>query len=116
MRFINLLRQDVRIIPYEASKSELVIPSSGFAFLNERTSHEIVHDAVFGDVPVSVVTQEVVSMPDPQEDVSYIVSWKVLQAMRAQGYDVSDVYCPDTSVRADRGMIIGSRALVRYKQ
>lgn len=113
MRFVNLLRQEVRIIPFDGTP-DIVIPSSGMVFANETTANEKVHDAVYGDIPVSTVTSQVVNMPDKEEDVAYIVPWKVLQAMRASGYDVSDVYCPDASVRGPNGMIVGSRALVRY--
>lgn len=115
MRFINLMRQEVRIIPFDG-KPDIIIPSSGYVASTEATRQTTVFDDQHGDIPVSLVTDQGVSgMPDKQEGVSYIVSWKVLQTFRAQGVDVSDIYCPDASVR-DGKSIIGSRALIRYEQ
>jgi hypothetical protein len=115
VRFINMMRQEVRIIPSDG-KPDILIPSSGFVMPVEVTELTSVFDDVYGNIPVSAITdQGVTGMPNLREDVSYIVSWKVLQALRAQGSDVSDIYCPDTSVRDGRS-IVGSRTLIRYEQ
>ena len=115
MRFVNLMRQEIRIIPIDGTP-DIVIPSSGLVFINEVNERHTVHDEVYGDIPVMDVQSQVMNMPDRDEDVAYIVPWKVLQALRASGYDVSDLYCPDAAVRGERGMIIGSRSLLRYTQ
>ncbi len=111
MRFLNLLRQDVRIVP--DTGDEIIIPSSGLVYVSEQVSLGTMVDDLHGPIPTSVVSANVVNAPDPLPDVAYIVNWKVLQAMRAQGYDVSDVYCPDTMLR-EGGRITGSRRLIRY--
>lgn len=112
MKFLNMLKRDIRLLP-DDGRPDIVIPSSGLVHLNDITRLTTVHDDHLGDIPVSEVETQVVGMPDPQDDVSYIVSWKVLNALRAAGYDVSDVYCPDVGIRAGQ-MIVGSRRLLKY--
>ena len=114
MRFINLMRQEVRIVSEDEATPDIVIPSSGVVLTTESNEFTKVHDENAGDIPVTVVNSEVVNMPDPDPNFSYVVSWKVLQAMRARGYNVDDVYCPDAAVR-DGNRIVGSRRLIRYR-
>ena len=107
-----MMRHDIRIIPDDGTPP-IVIPSSGLVYINETNTLSTVHDEVHGSIPVTEVHAEVVNLPPVEPGTGYIVSWRVLQAMRANGDDVSDVYCPDTSVR-EGAKIIGSRRLIRY--
>lgn len=91
------------------TNEKLVIPASGIV---ARVSSTAIHLEPIDGIPVvNTVYGEVVSLPEPEEGVIYIVSAMVLS--RVQGRP--DVFGPDTGPTAirDEGKIVAVRGLVR---
>lgn len=67
-----------------------------------------------GAVPV-VQTEfgKVVDLPEPAEEVMFIVSIITLNAAKAQGRSTEDLLITSSPVRDDQGRIVGCRALAR---
>ena len=112
MRFISLMRSPLILLD-DHDEVLLSIPSGGRVSLAEDVRYSTVADETYGPIPTTSIRQIITGLPDPTPGVSYVVPWRVQQAARAMGFDVTDVYSPDSSLKRD-GQIIGSRRLVRY--
>lgn len=72
----------------------------------EREQIDIIND----NIPVNtLVLGDVKNLPEPEENVSYIISRIVAEACP----DRIDLYIPDETVRDEEGRIIGCRALAQ---
>lgn len=114
MILVNLLKHDVKI---ETPAGMLTIPASGrTATVIEQpsTRHTIDVEGV-GPLPVTAVETSVAGIPDKQEDIAYLVTYKTLHALHALGYDTSDVYAPDLLIRDTNGRVIACRQLMQLK-
>lgn len=112
MRFISLMRTPLVLLD-QHDEPMVTIPSGGRISLTEDVRYSMVEDEAHGPLPISTVRQTLVGLPDPEPGVGYIVPWRVQQAARAMGFDITDVYAPDSSLKRD-GLIIGSRRLTRF--
>jgi len=112
VRFISLIRNPLILLD-DHDEEALAIPSGGRVSLAEDIRYSAVEDETYGPVPISTVRQVLAGLPDPTDGIAYIVPWRVQQAARASGFDVTDLYSPDGTVKRD-GLIIGSRRLIRY--
>ena len=105
--FINLTRSTLKIIADDGN--ELILPTSG-AYAHVRKVVRSVYRV--DDVPVTDVSYEVDGIPDQGAGL-YVVSWKTLMTLKALGYDISDMYAPDTFIRDSDSKIVGARSLSR---
>lgn len=108
MKFINLTPHVLNVVRDDGSVVLSVPPSGTVARV--ATQQTVVRQLAGVDV-VRTVFGDVVGLPTPQDDVVYIVSTLVLQALRHACIDRSDVVAPDTSsasvVRNADGQIVG---------
>lgn len=113
MKLINLTPHVVTII---GDFSVQDISTSGSIARVIMKSERI--GTVIKNVPLVAQRLEcVVGLPEPQPNVSYIVSSLVLQALKAQGIQRNDCYAPDTSpdgiVKNYGGKTMGVRGLTQ---
>lgn len=105
MRLINLTPHAVTILV--DGRDPIVIPASG------TIARCAVTRVVIGDVDGIPLTKsvfgDVTDLPDPAPDTLYIVSMLVASACS----DRADLVIPDDTVRDDKGVIIGCKALGR---
>jgi len=113
MKLINLTPHEVTIVD-EDGNTLLAIPSSGVARAAQRDvpAGSIETEGVV--VPV-VITEfgETDGLPEPTEEVAFIVSIITLNAAKAQGRSTADLFITSGLVRDDKGQPIGCRALAR---
>lgn len=114
MILVNLLRHDVRI---ETADGNMTIPASGklATVVEQPKEHRTVDVDGVGHVPVTTVETSVVGMPDPMDDVGYIVTYKTLHALHILGADTTDVYAPDLLIKTVEGKVVGCRQLMQMK-
>ena len=106
--FVNLTRSPLTIVT--ESGDRILLPMSGVV----TDVKKIVRSVYVSDgTPVTDVSYEMRNVPSPSDDRLWVVSWKSLMTMLALGYDVSDVYAPDTFIRDGSGKVIGARTLSR---
>lgn len=104
---INLTPHAITLVNEDGTVREVVQPSGALARV---AAHDEVVDSIGGGFPVvSTVYGEVEGLPEPSDDVIYIVS--ALVAQRVHGR--RDVLVPARTVRDDKGRIIGCKALAR---
>lgn len=108
-RLINTTFRDLRFI--ESGVPDIVIPKSGL-ITNVTRDVRSVYDV--RGVPVAEGVLSVDGIPDKQEGVGYIVTWKTLMVLKSLGYDCSDLYCPDAVIRGDDSKPIGAAALFKF--
>lgn len=110
MKFINLTPHVLNVVDDTGNTILSVAPSGTVARV--ATQQTVVGNVAGIDV-VRTVFGDVDGLPSPQDDVVYIVSTLVLQALKANGIIRDDVVAPDTSpasvVRDAGGNIIGVR-------
>lgn len=108
MKFVNLTPHVLNIVDDSGNTILSVAPSGTVARV--ATQQTVVGNVAGIDV-VRTVFGDVDGLPSPQDDVVYIVSTLVLQALKANGVDRDDVVAPDTSpasvVRNADGQIVG---------
>lgn len=105
---VNLTPHTLNVVD-DAGKIILSVAPSGT--IARVTTQQTVVGNVGGVDVVRTVFGDVDGLPAPQDDVVYVVSTLVLQALKANGIFRNDVVSPDTSptsvVRDDAGNIIG---------
>ncbi|WP_405316974.1 hypothetical protein [Faecalibacillus faecis] len=102
MEIINLTPHDVTVI-LDGNVTK-TIKSSGTIARCSQTSKEL---GPLGDIPlVATIFGDVVGLPDPQDDVWYIVSRIVMNALPLR----RDLLVPNDLVRDNDGNIIGCRS------
>lgn len=110
MKLVNLTPHAINLMPDGKDGQIVTIPPSGT--VARCTTRRIPVDTIEVDgisVPINHTEfGEVTGLPEPQEDVYYIVSSIVAQAVR---WERDDVLIVDDTVRDDEGRIIGARAL-----
>ena len=108
MKFVNLTPHTLNVVGDDGNTILFVAPSGTVARV--ATQQTVVGNVAGIDI-VRTVFGDVDGLPSPQNDVVYIVSTLVLQALKANGVVRDDVVAPDTSpnsvVRNDDGIIIG---------
>lgn len=108
MKFVNLTPHTLNVVRNDGSVMLSVPPSGTVARV--ATQQTVVCQLAGVDV-VCTVFGDVDGLPAPQPDTVYVVSTLVLQALKANGVDRSDVVAPDTSpasvVRNADGQIVG---------
>ena len=129
MKIKNLTPHDIRIKPFNAAapenKLDLVIkPSGKVARVNMEydTNNEyqlVDFGRTSGNAPLLAIATvkakygELIGLPEPQDDMMYIVSAMVAQAVPER----NDVYAPDTgdtAVRDKDGNILRVTRLIQY--
>jgi len=109
MRYINLTPHVVTI--YQGDEVILAIPDNGpVARLDKNVISIYTLDGVSR---ITVTLGEVSGLPDPESDVTYIVSMPLLMGLLARGIYRDDVVYPFDPVRDEQGRIIGCRHLAR---
>ncbi len=107
--FTNLTRSNLKIVADDGH--ELFLPTSGhYAHVRKivRSMYRV------DGVPITDVAYEVDGIPDlSRRGENYVVSWKTLMTMKALGYEVDDIYAPDTFLRDGNNKVIGARSLSR---
>lgn len=105
--FVNLTPHAITLIEADDTVREVIEPSGQLARV---TVSEKVVDGIGGTFPV-VQNQygEVEGLPEPTDDVIYIVSALVAQRV----FGRNDVLVPARTVRDDKGRIVGCKALAR---
>lgn len=110
-RLINLTNRDVRFIRSDAS--DIILPRSGMTLgVNReiRSIHEV------AGITVATGRYTVPSVPESIENAGYVVTWRTLMTLKALGFDVDDMHCPDAFVKDQSGRIIGATALLRLPE
>lgn len=106
---INLTTHCVNI--YDADGNEVTkFESMGIA---RADSTETVVDHLNGIPVVEMSYGNPIGLPDPAEDVAYIVSMLTIQAAISAGRTTDDLYTTADLVRNEKGQIIGCRKLSR---
>ena len=107
--FTNLTRSNLKIVADDGH--ELFLPTSGhYAHVRKivRSMYRV------DGVPFTDVAYEVDGIPDlSRRGENYVVPWKTLMTMKALGYEVDDIYAPDTFLRDGNNKVIGARSLSR---
>lgn len=108
MKFINLTPHVLNVVDDTGNTILSVAPSGTVA----RVTTQQTVAFRLGDIDVvRTVFGDVDGLPSPQDDVVYVVSTLVLQALKANGVVRNDVVAPDTSpnsvVRNADGQIVG---------
>ncbi len=113
MKLVNLTPHEIYLMPEEGKI--LSIPSSGTVARCEVRREKIGSLSVDGiDVPVNkTVFGQVENLPEPEEDIIYIVFSIVAQAVAQSAPDRTDVVIVDDAIRNEKGQIIEARALAR---
>lgn len=110
VRFVNLTPHSINVVRDDGSIA-LSIPPAGT--VARVTTQQTVVTQLDGIDVVRTTFGDVDGLPAPQDGTVYVVSTLVLQALKANGVDRSDVVAPDTSpasvVRDDAGHIVGVR-------
>lgn len=107
MEFVNLTPHPINI---KKGDELITIPPSGIV---ARVKTERVLHATFNDIPIYHQTfSDIDGLPPPTDNVLYIVSAVVLQAVKDSR---DDVVSPDTlnAIRDQQGNIIGVTGFVR---
>ena len=108
--FVNLTPHDVAV--FDGDVAVLIIPATGLVARISESVDELASGPLGGGIDgVTVVLGEVEDLPQPQDDVIYIVSMPTMMGLRAAGSTRTDVRYPYGQVRDDWGRIIGCRAL-----
>lgn len=113
MKVVNLTPHEVRIVD-ESNELIAAIPSSGVARAEQRDvpAGSIEFDG--SSIPVVLTEFGGVELPEPTEEVAYIVSTITVQAAKAVGRPVWDLLFPSgVPIRDANGQIVGVRALAR---
>lgn len=105
MEIINLTPHEIKVL--DAGNNLLhVIPSAGLARC-QVTRQQVGN---VNGIPVNrTVFGEVEGLPEQQDDIIYVVSAIVAQAVKNR----DDVVIPDDAVRDEQGRIIGCRSFAR---
>lgn len=107
--FTNLTRSDLRIVTDEGK--ELWLPTSG---VFTRVSKSVRSIYMIDGVPITDISYHIDGVPDPMSNgENYVVSWKTLMTMKALGYEVDDIYAPDSFLRDASDRVVGARSLSR---
>lgn len=103
---INLTPHDIVKMDADGNVIEVIKPSG---FLARVAAHDEVVDSIGGFPIVETVYGEVEGLPEPSDDVAYIVSQMVAKRVPER----RDVLIPSRTVRDANGNIIGCRAFGR---
>lgn len=110
VKLVNLTPHDITV---HDGLERFTIPASG-TVARVAVSQEEVHRTI--GVPVVRNTYgEVENLPEPQADTYFIVSSLVLEALRKEGSNRTDVIAPDTgptAIRDEQGRIVAVRRFV----
>lgn len=110
MKIRNLTPHDITIYTNDYNEMPYIIPATGIV-ARVSTTQEIVGS--INGIPVQKIKYgNVENLPEPQEDVVFIVSQMVLSALNGSR---TDVFAPDTgkgAVRDKEGKILGTLNLV----
>lgn len=118
MRIRNLTSKTINVITEE---KEFVFPSEGCARVLATTEpFGEIHtetESINGIPVVRTTYGEIEGLPEPQEGIVNIVSYVILNALKAKGNLRTDVVAPNTSpsgvVRDEDGSVIGVRGFQR---
>jgi len=103
--FVNLTPHEIRVIGAGPSGSDVIIPASGTV---ARCESKRTVMGYVNSIPINrTVMGEVYGLPEAVEGVIYLVSRPVAEAAA----DREDLLIPDESVRNEKGVIIGCKAL-----
>jgi len=113
MKIVNLTPHDI-VLMNEYDRVQVTLPSAGVA----RAKVDIipVGTLVLDGEFIPLVEShygEPVDLPEPAEDVAYIVSLVTAQAAREHGRTTDDLLLVQKLVRDGDGQVIGARALSR---
>lgn len=110
MKLVNLTPHAIHLMPAGSDGPVVEIPPSGTVARCTTRRIQVGTVEINGvSIPINHTEfGEVTGLPEPQEDVYYIVSSLVAQAVR---WERDDVLIVDDTVRDDEGRIIGARAL-----
>ena len=105
MKIINLTPHEVKVLNTDGEVVQS-FPSEGVVRCQVTRQQE----GEVNGIPINrTVFGEVEGLPEPQDDVVYIVSAIVAQAAKDRG----DLVIPDDAVRDEQGRIVGCRAFAR---
>ena len=109
MEIRNLTPHEVKVLDAD-NGVVATFPSVGMARARQN-------DVPVGDIESIPVVEtefgEVTGLPEPTEDVVYIVSIITVKAASAHGRSTDDLLITSQAVRDDQGRIIGCRAFAR---
>lgn len=103
MKFVNLTPHEINI--YSGKKLIETVPASGT--VARREQWEGILGTIDGITITKQVFGEVYGLPDKEEDVAYIVSRIVADALTFR----DDLFIPGPMVRDDNGRVIGCQGL-----
>ena len=109
-KLVNLTPHTVTIV--KDGVPVLDIPSTGIARCKVSRVQVRTLEVNGVEIPVNeTVFGEVYGLPSPEEDTVFIVSRPVISAIRKGGDNRDDLVSPDDTVRDDKGVIIGAKAV-----
>ncbi len=114
MEIVNLTPHAVNIVGDDKNVVATVEPSGVVA--RARQTDENIGEVVVDGQTVTLVESvfgEVEDLPEPTEEVAFIVSFITVSAARAHGRSTADLLTTSGPVRDAEGRIIGCRALAR---
>lgn len=114
MKLVNLTPHTVNIVASDGTPILAIEPSGDVARVSSHVDTVGFVTVLDGDgaviIPVTATSfGDVQGLPDPQDDVAFVVSSLVAQRVP----DRTDVFIPSDSVRDSSGRIIGCRSLGR---
>lgn len=116
-RLINLTPHDINVV---IDNKIVVFLASGLVARCENSNAEVVDTVTVSGIDIPIVVNKykaVIDLPEPQEDVIYLVS-SMVGNHSAVKHIRTDLLGPDTSpegaLRNDKGVIVGVKRLQRY--
>ena len=111
-RLVNLLPYDLQII-HENGSFTTVHQSGNPVRISEQVQTRTMDFVNAGHVPIAEIKSGLSRIPDEREGIAYVVSLRALQLMREEGFDISDIYAPNSIIRDSRGKVIGAQRLMQ---
>ena len=110
MQLVNLTPHKITIINSDGETIREIAPSGTIA----RAASTVVDDGSVDGVPIVRTTfGQVEGLPEPSDDIMYIVSSLTVSAARRSGRTTKDLLIPGRMVRDEEGVILGCQALSR---
>ena len=114
-RLVNLMRYDLNL--YDDNGSVTTLPPSGQTIsVNEQIDMRVLDFENLGHVKVATISSHLDRVPQPVDDVAYLVPMRALLALHERGFDTSDMYAPNMLVKDSTGRVIGCRRLMQMPQ
>lgn len=110
MEIKNLTPHAIKILNEEDEVVRVIEPEGEVA--RAESTEEPAGD--LDGIPVTkTVLGDPVNLPEPKEDVAYVVSYITAQAAERVGRTTDDLYSPGNLVRDENGRVLGCRSLNR---